>query len=49
MSKIKIQLVEDEQETPSVSEWMWKGLKTLLKYGSLFVLACFAVGYFCTY
>jgi hypothetical protein len=46
MSKIKIQLVEDEQETPSVSEWMWKGLKTLLKYVSLFAIACFAVGYF---
>jgi hypothetical protein len=46
MSKIKIQLVEDEQETPSVSEWMWSSLMTFAKCVGIFVTVCFAIGYF---
>jgi cytosine/uracil/thiamine/allantoin permease len=46
MSKIKIQLVEDEQETPSVSEWMWSSLMTFAKCVGVFAAICFAIGYF---
>jgi hypothetical protein len=46
MSKIKIQLVEDEQETPSVPEKLWKGLMTFAKCIGIFVTVCFAIGYF---
>lgn len=46
MSKIKIQLVEDEQETPSVFEWMWSSLMTFAKCIGIFVFICFCLGYF---
>jgi hypothetical protein len=46
MSKIKIQLVEDEQETPSVSEWMCSSLMTFAKCVGIVVTICFAIGYF---
>lgn len=45
MSKIKIQLVEEE-ETPSTWEMMWDYLMTFLKCVGLFVAICFAIGYF---
>ena len=45
MSKIKIQLVEEE-ETPSTWEMMWDYLITFLKCVGLFVAICFAIGYF---
>jgi hypothetical protein len=45
MSKIKIQLVEDE-ETPSTWEWMWSSLMTFIKCVGVFVAICFAIGYF---
>jgi len=46
MSKIRIQLVEDEQETPSTWEWMWKGLMTFAKCVGIVFAICFAIGYF---
>jgi hypothetical protein len=46
MSKIKIQLVEDEEETPTVFERMWDYLMTFLKCVGVFVVICFAIGYF---
>jgi hypothetical protein len=45
MSKIKIQLVEDE-ETPTVFEWMWSGFMTFAKCVGIVVTICFAIGYF---
>ena len=45
MSKIRIQLVEDE-ETPSTWEWMWDGLMTFAKCVGVFAAICFAIGYF---
>ena len=46
MNKIQIQLVEDEDETPTVFERMWDYLITFLKCVGLFVAICFAIGYF---
>ena len=46
MSKIRIQLVEDEQETPSTWEWMWSSLMTFAKCVGIVVTICFAIGYF---
>jgi hypothetical protein len=46
MSKIKIQLVEDEEETPTVFERMWDYLMTFLKCVGVFAAICFAIGYF---
>jgi len=46
MSKIKIQLVEDEQETPTVFERMWDGFMTFAKCVGIVFTICFAIGYF---
>lgn len=46
MSKIRIQLVEDEEETPTVFERMWDYLMTFAKCVGVFVVICFAIGYF---
>jgi hypothetical protein len=46
MSKIKIQLVEDEEETPTVFERFWDGLMVFVKCVGAFVAICFAIGYF---
>ena len=46
MSKIKIQLVEDEEETPTVFERFWDNLMTFLKCVGVFAAICFAIGYF---
>jgi hypothetical protein len=46
MNKIRIQLVEDEEETPTVFERMWDYLMTFLKCVGVFVVICFAIGYF---
>ena len=43
---MKIQFVEDEEETPSVFERMWDYLITFLKCVGVFVAICFAIGYF---
>ena len=48
MSKIQIQLVEDEQETPSVFEWMWSSLMTFFKCVGIFAFICFCLGYLTT-
>jgi hypothetical protein len=45
MSKIKIQLVEDE-ETPTVFERFWDNLMVFVKCVGVFVAVCFAIGYF---
>jgi hypothetical protein len=45
MSKIQIQLVEDE-ETPTVFERFWDNLMTFLKCVGVFAAICFAIGYF---
>jgi len=45
MSKIKIQLVEDE-ETPTVFERFWDYLMTFAKCVGIVVTICFAIGYF---
>ena len=45
MSKIKIQLVEDE-ETPTVFERFWDNLMTFVKCLGVFAAICFAIGYF---
>lgn len=46
MSKIKIQLVEDEEETPTVFERFWDNLMTFVKCVGVFAAICFAIGYF---
>jgi hypothetical protein len=46
MNKIQIQLVEDEDETPTVFERFWDNLMTFLKCVGLFVAICFAIGYY---
>jgi hypothetical protein len=46
MSKIKIQLVEDEEETPTVFERFWDNLMTFAKCVGVFAAICFAIGYF---
>ena len=45
MSKIRIQLVEDE-ETPTVFERFWDNLMVFAKCVGVFVAICFAIGYF---
>ena len=45
MSKIRIQLVEDE-ETPSTWEKMWRSLMTFAKCVGIVAVICFAIGYF---
>jgi len=47
MSKIKIQLVEDE-ETPTVFERFWDNLMVFVKCVGVFAAICFALGYFST-
>ena len=46
MNKIQIQLVEDEDETPTVFERMWDYLITFLKCVGIFFVICFCLGYF---
>lgn len=46
MSKIKIQLVEDEEETPTVFERFWDNLMVFAKCVGIFAVICFAIGYF---
>lgn len=46
MSKIKIQLVEDEEETPTVFERFWDYLMTFAKCVGIVAVICFAIGYF---
>jgi hypothetical protein len=46
MNKIRIQLVEDEEETPTVFERFWDNLMTFVKCVGAFVAICFAIGYF---
>jgi len=47
MSKIRIQLVEDE-ETPTVFERFWDNLMTFVKCVGVFAVICFALGYIST-
>ena len=46
MNKIKIQLVEDEEETPTVFERFWDYLMTFAKCVGIVAVICFAIGYF---
>ena len=46
MSKIQIQLVEDEEETPTVFERFLDNLMTFAKCVGVFAFICFAIGYF---
>jgi hypothetical protein len=46
MNKIKIQLVEDEEETPTVFEMMWDYLMVFVKCVGVFAAICLAIGYF---
>ena len=46
MNKIKIQLVEDEEETPTVFERFWDYLMTFAKCLGIVSVICFAIGYF---
>jgi hypothetical protein len=46
MSKIKIQLVEDEEETSTVFERFWDNLVVFAKCVGVFAAICFAIGYF---
>lgn len=46
MSKIKIQLVEDEEETPTVFERFWDNLIMFAKCVGVVAAICFAIGYF---
>ena len=48
MSKIKIQLVEDEEETPTVFEMMWDYAMTFFKCVGVFAVICFVLGYIST-
>jgi len=48
MSKIQIQLVEDEEETPTVFERMWDYLMTFAKCVGIFAFMCFCLGYIST-
>jgi hypothetical protein len=45
MSKIKIQLVEDEEETPSTWEKMWDGFLDLMTLLGMVATVCFIAGY----
>jgi hypothetical protein len=46
MSKIQIQLVEDEEETPTVFERFWDNLMVFAKCVGVFAAICFAIGFF---
>ena len=46
MNKIRIQLVEDEEETPTVFERFWDNLMVFVKCVGVFAAICFAIGYF---
>ena len=48
MSKIQIQLVEDEEETPTVFERFWDNLVVFAKCVGVFAAICFALGYVST-
>jgi len=37
---------EDEEETPTVFEWMWSSLMTFFKCVGIFFFVCFCLGYF---
>jgi hypothetical protein len=45
MSKIQIQLVEDEEETPSTWEKMWDGFLDLMTLLGIVATVCFVAGY----
>jgi hypothetical protein len=45
MNKIKIQLVEDEEETPSTWEKMWDGFIDLMTLVGMVATVCFIAGY----
>jgi hypothetical protein len=45
MSKIRIQLVEDEEETPSTWEKMWDGLLEIMTLVGMVATVCFIAGY----
>ena len=45
MSKIRIQLVEDEEETPSTWEKMWNGFLELMTLVGMVATVCFIAGY----
>jgi hypothetical protein len=45
MGKIKIQLVEDEEETPSTWEKMWNGFLELMTLVGMVATVCFVAGY----
>jgi hypothetical protein len=46
MSKIRIQLVEDDEETPTVFERFWDSLIVFAKCVGVVAAICFAIGYF---
>ena len=45
MSKIQIQFVDEEEETPTVFERFWDNLMTFVKCVGVFAAICFAIGY----
>ena len=45
MGKIKIQLVEDEEETPSTWEKIWNGFLELMTLAGMVATVCFIAGY----
>ena len=45
MNKIKIQLVEDEEETPSTWEKMWNGFLEVMTLVGMVATVCFIAGY----
>lgn len=45
MNKIKIQLVEDEEETPSTWEKMWDGFIDLMTLVGMVATVAFIAGY----
>jgi hypothetical protein len=45
MGKIKIQLVEDEEETPSTWEKIWDGFLELMTLVGMVATVCFITGY----
>ena len=46
MSKIQIQFVDEEEETPTVFERFWDNLVVFAKCVGVFAAVCFAIGYF---
>jgi hypothetical protein len=45
VNKIKIQLVEDEEETPSTWEKMWNGFLEVMTLVGMVATVCFIAGY----